>query len=347
MSGAKIKKRVSWCLFVAAVFSAVILISKYNELTFPYPWNDEARFFLPSWSFSMDGSLKPAIINAREGIFWVPHGYYVLFGVLLGVFGRTIEVARAISQILVASAASLAVVGIQRISRSYWVAVCTAAILVSPPVILSANEVRMECVVVFLFSLSILFASMEQEILAFSCLLFSTLFHPALSIGLVFYSAFLLAKYMLARFSEPHEERTTAMLKAAQYGFLLAVLTAVVFQAVFVVRHYPVFHAHMAYQTNRKLGRSLVRLLVKPQGIIFLVESLFVVCSLYLLKVGKLSKQSYCRDLLPAMSLSFGLDLYGVLGAEFQYDVYCLSFAPAILVGVAHRMIQLVQTKKA
>ena len=209
MPDAKMAKQLFYYVFVPIVFCAVLFIAKLNAMTFPYPWNDEARFFLPSWSFSIEGSLRPAIVNAKDGIFWVPHGYYVLFGALLNLFGRSIEVARTISQVFVASAAALAVIVSHRLSRSYLIAACSAAVLVSPPVILAANEVRMESVVVFLFALGILFASMEQEIAAFSCVLLSTLFHPALSIGLVFYCAFLLAKHsFLKQVSEPYKKRT-------------------------------------------------------------------------------------------------------------------------------------------
>jgi hypothetical protein len=336
------QKRGLFYLFVTLAFFSIILISKYNALTFPYPWNDEARFFLPSWSFSIDGSLRPAIINAKQGIYWVPHAYYVLFGLLLGLLGRTIEIARTISQIFVATAVALAVVNGRRISGSYWIAICTAAVLVSPPVILSANEVRMEAVVVLLFSLSILFASIEQEIVTLSCLLLSVLFHPALSIALVFYSLCVAAKYISSAGASQPRQRSSTILTISKYGFLVIALVAVALEAGLVIRNYPLFRAHMTYQADRKLGRGLIQLLGRFQGIIVVIESLFVLFSLYLLKIGRLAKQSYFRDLLPAMSLAFGLSLYGALGAEFQYDVYCLSFAPATFVSVGYRIIQLV-----
>ena len=106
--------------------------------------------------------------------------------------------------------------------------------------------------------------------------------------------------------------------------------------------HYSVFHSHMAYQTQRKLGRSIVRLLLgKPQGIILLVESIFVAWLVYLAKTQERYMRSFCRELLPVLLLAFGLSLYGVLGAEFQYDIYCLSFVPAIFIAIAYRTIQL------
>ena len=342
--GTQTAKQLSFYVFALLVFCAVLLVSNRNELTFPYPWNDEARFFLPSWSFSTDGSLKPAILNAKDGIFWVPHGYYVLFGLLLRLFGPTIEAARGISQVFVASAVSLALVVSHRLARSYWFAACAAAVLVSPPVILAANEVRMECVVVFLFALGVLFASIEQEILAFSFVLLSTLFHPALSIGLIFYCAFLVAKYRFFRqVSEPRQE--SVALKIIKYSLLGAVLAAVALEAVFVLRHYSLFHSHMAYQTTRKLGRSFVGLLLgKPQGVILLVEAFFIALSAYLAGTQERYRKCFYREFLPVMLLAFGLSLYGVLGAEFQYDIYCLSFVPAIFVSVAYRTIQFIGT---
>jgi hypothetical protein len=336
-------KRILFYVFVTMVFFAVLLISKYNQLTFPYPWNDEARFFLPSWAFSIDGSLKPAIVNARDGIFWVPHGYYVLFGVLLRVFGRTIEVARSITQILVATAISLAIVAHQRISRSYLAAICTAAILVTPPVILSANEVRMEGVIALFYSLSLLFSSADQEMLTFSCLLLSALFHPALTIAFVFYCASVFAKFAFGKIS-PSVERLSAP-KICKYGFLSLVFAAIVLEGALVARHYETFQRHMAYQANRKLDRDLVQLLGKPQGIILLAESLFVVCSFVLFRIGKISSRSFYRDLLPVMSLPLGLNLYAVLGGEFQYDIYCLSLAPATFVSIAYRVVETVGVK--
>jgi hypothetical protein len=342
--GTPAAKQLSFYVVVLAAFCSVLLISSRNELTFPYPWNDEARFFLPSWSFSTDGSLKPAILNAKDGIFWVPHGFYIMFGLLLRLFSPTIETARAISQVFVASAVSLALIANQRIARSRCFAACTAAVLISPPVILAANEVRMECVVVFLFALCVLFASVEQEILALSFALLSTLFHPALSIGLIFYCAFLIAKYyFFGQVSELRQE--SIALKITKYSLLTAVLAAVTLEAVFVVGHYSLFHSHMAYQASRKLGRSFVRLLLgKPQGVISLVETFFIIWSAYQAFTRERYRKCFYKELLPVLSLAFGLSLYGALGAEFQYDVYCLSFVPAIFASVAYRTIQFIRT---
>lgn len=62
-------------IFVVAVGCTVFLIARQNILTFPCPWNDEARFCLPSWYFAQTGSLSPAILNAPNGIYWVPDGF--------------------------------------------------------------------------------------------------------------------------------------------------------------------------------------------------------------------------------------------------------------------------------
>jgi hypothetical protein len=331
------RRRGYFCIFLAAVFCVIILLSKYNQLTFPYPWNDEARFFLPSWQFSINGSLKPVIVNARDGIFWVPHGYYVLFGALLRLFGRTIEVARSITQVFVASAVVLAVLNNQRISRSYTIAICTAAVLVSPPVILSANEVRMECVMALLYSLSVLLALRARELATLSCLLLSTLFHPALTIALLLYSISIFARFRFVRTPATDGQR-----KVLDYVCFAVVVGAVLLEAVFVARHYSLFREHMLYQTNRKLGRSLVQLLKRPQAIILDAESVIVLCSLLLVGLKRISKRAFYCELLPVMSIAFGLSLYGTLGAEFQYDIYCLSFVPATFISVAYRLSQLV-----
>ncbi|HEY0784802.1 MAG TPA: hypothetical protein VGD62_02965 [Acidobacteriaceae bacterium] len=74
----------------------------------------------------------------------------MLLGSLLALGGGTIEQARAINQAMVAGAASLLVVVHSRVAGSVGFAALSALLLVSPPVILSANEVRMESVLVLL-----------------------------------------------------------------------------------------------------------------------------------------------------------------------------------------------------
>lgn len=42
--------RSGWPIYAVAgaTFLAILLLAWLTALTFPYPWNDEARFFLPS-----------------------------------------------------------------------------------------------------------------------------------------------------------------------------------------------------------------------------------------------------------------------------------------------------------
>jgi hypothetical protein len=99
--------RATFWGLLSALFIAIVLMAKANALTFPFPNEDEAAFFLPAWSLAVHGSLKPEILNAPNGIYWMPHGYYVWVSFFLWLFGPTIEVARTVNQATTAAAVAL------------------------------------------------------------------------------------------------------------------------------------------------------------------------------------------------------------------------------------------------
>ena len=103
--------RASWfaspiifALFLASIFFAIVAVARFNALTFPLPNEDDASFFFPAWNLALHGTLRVAVLNAPDGIFWVPHGFYLWLALFFRIFGPTVEVAHTVCQLTTAAA---------------------------------------------------------------------------------------------------------------------------------------------------------------------------------------------------------------------------------------------------
>ncbi|HEY5172013.1 MAG TPA: hypothetical protein VIK54_09830, partial [Acidimicrobiia bacterium] len=70
-------------------------------LGYPLPTNDEARFLVPAWALAHKHSFNVPLANAPHGIFWVPHGFYVIHALLGFPFSWTLTHARWVSFVAV------------------------------------------------------------------------------------------------------------------------------------------------------------------------------------------------------------------------------------------------------
>jgi hypothetical protein len=317
-------------LFAIAAGAAVFVMAWHNRLTFPYPWNDEARFYLPSWYFSQTGSLNPKILNAPAGIYWVPDGFYVWLGIFLALFGRSITVARTVCELSVAASVTFFALVLRKITQSSWMAAIFTCILLAPPVIFAANMVRMESAICLFFSIALWLHLRGATIAAGSLLLLSILFHPAPALA---FAAYAVAAYI--RRGQAISKKQPRWELWITWSLLTVVVIAFAVEIGRIAMHFDLFRQHMSYQETRKASTNHLELLFKPNGILLGVELGTMLVWLFKFKQKIPVIKS---DLLPVIAATLGIQAYAVLGGEAVYDVYNLSIGPAIFLALFYRI---------
>ena len=307
-------RRHWYSVFALLAGVTVFSFAYLNRFTFPFPWNDEARFFFPALWWAEHTSLKPENLNAPNGIFWVPDGFTILFGCILKLFGHSIETARLACELMVASGVTLFAFAFKELSRSAIFGVVSTLILISPPTILASNMVRMEAPVFLLIAVAFVLHANKYYVAAASILFATLLFHPAAMIAAVGYSV----SVWLTRARSPIRIMTLDLIVC----FMVASALALEFGHIF--SHLGLFRSHMSYQATRKTAVPMATKFFKPQGVVLLLSMLPVV----------LWRSRYWAELLPQALIAVGLCLYAVLGGEFIYAVYSLSLVPAILLNI-------------
>jgi hypothetical protein len=315
-----------------AAACCTFLIARANVLTFPYPWNDEARFFLPAWWLSAHGSLSPTILNAPHGIFWVPDGFYVWLACIFSIFGRSVNVARVACELSVALGVALFAIAFRKITRSSWIGAAATTVLLTPPTILAANMIRMEAPVFLIFAIAILFHIADMRLACASMLFLSLLFHPAFFIALVLY----LAAVSATRNTRAHPVQSSARRILAWLLFAVVAIAAGL-ELIRIVQHFPLVRQHMSIQETRKAGHSFAALLIKPQGILLGIEIILAAWLAIARRPGSLQAQRVL--LLPVAAAALGVQIYAVFGGEVMYDVYSLAMTPAIFLCLAYCLL--------
>ena len=320
-------------IFTIVAAIAVLIIARSVRMTFPNPWNDEARFYLPSWNFAQSGSLSPDILNAPQGIYWVPDGFYVWMGTLLTLFSPSIYVAQLIGEISVAISISIFVRAFLKITESTVMAAIFSLILISPPVIFAANMVRMEALLCLLFATTVWLHTNRAYLAAASLLLLSILVHPAFTFAFIAYVAALAAtgNYWTDISQQPW--KTTA-----ERILFLFVLLALFAELARIAHHLRLFQQHMSYQAARKISINRSKVFDKPQAILFYLETITTVAALKILK-PKIALER--RLILPLIAATLGMQAYAFLGGETAYDVYSLSIGPSLWLCLVYRITTL------
>jgi hypothetical protein len=113
MSSSKFDVGDTWYRTFAIFAGFLVFTLAYaNRTTFPFPWNDEARFYLPALWWAEHYSLSPVNLHAPNGIFWVPDGFTLFIGSALRLFGETMQIARTVCECSVALGVTLFAFGI-------------------------------------------------------------------------------------------------------------------------------------------------------------------------------------------------------------------------------------------
>jgi hypothetical protein len=306
----------------------VFAVAYINRTTFPFPWNDEARFYLPAFWWAEHFSLSPANLHAPNGIFWVPDGFTILLGLALRLFGKTMQVARLTCECAVSLGVTLFALGFRKLTGSWKGGALATLLLSTPPVIFAANMVRMEAPLFLLLSLVLLLHVHEYFLAAGSLLAGSLLIHPALAIAA--------AGYIVIVCGTPHKSARKANSETVVERIIFAVVVMCISaESLRIVHHLGLYRTHMAFQMHRKAIWSLRSKLLKPQGVI-LALSCFAVAILLWRRRGQ-PETPASWNILPMAAVALGILIYAVVGGEMSYDIYSLSLGPALVFCLIYR----------
>jgi hypothetical protein len=309
---------------VFAIFAGcfVFVLAYANRTTFPFPWNDEARFYLPAFWWAEHFSLSPINLHAPSGIFWVPDGFTIFLGVALRLFGKTMQVARATCECAVSLGVTLFAIGFRKLAGSWKIGVLATLLLLTPPVVFAANMVRMEAPLFLLIALVLLFHVHGYFWAAGSLLAGSVLLHPALGVAAVGYTV--IACVTPRRGAAKHE--AGAMMEWIIFAVVVISISAESFR---IIHHLDMFRAHMTYQVHHKMGPPLRSKLIKPQGVILLIS-----CSALAMLLRRRRVQPELGtvwEVLPMVAVTLGMLIYAIVAGGMTYNIYSLSVGPALV----------------
>jgi hypothetical protein len=329
----KLSRELFW-IFLFCMFVTILIFAKANALTFPFPNEDDGSFFLPAWNLATHGNLNPQVLNAPNGIYWMPHGFYVWVALFLKVFGSTIETARSVSQITTATAAVILTIAMAQISYSRMFGALCGLLLVAPPVVYTANTTRMESAIFLLYALAILLHVNRQYLPATAILACSLLVHPALLVSVTLYAP--TAAWIVYKTGA---DRPTAgssrLLRGLGHAIVVLVLISLVAEALLVFRHADLFREQMAFQVHRKTARNLRMILSNRRGILLCTEALIASVGFYALRRSGASAD-VLRNIGPVLLIAIGLQTYAAFGFEQPYLVYSYAIVPATLLAAAY-----------
>jgi hypothetical protein len=317
-----------WYLAFAVLAGCASFALAYsNRLVFPLPLVDDVLFSLPGLWWAEHFSLQPIVLHAPRGIFWLPEGFTLFIGLAASLFGQTIEVARAMCEASVAGGVMLFSLAFRKLAGSALMGAAATLWLLTPPVVYTANAVRMEAPI-FLLLAAALFLYLNGYVLAAGSLLFAgLLFHPIVGLA----AASFAVTAFIARRGAPLSRRPSLV----EWVVLAVVAICLSAQAFRILTHLDLFHAGMALQFARKMGIPLSKKLAKPQGVI-LFAALGAVATLLWMRYTQ-PELGRVRDILPAAAIGLGILTSATVGAEPMYDVFALSVGPAIVFCLASR----------
>ena len=239
--------RWGWWLALAVIAAVAVGLHVHAGYTYPRPWPDEAHFVTPALTLVHDGRLAVPELNAPQGIFWVPSGYYLaqvpllLLGLDPLLAGRLLSLAGVL-----VFAAGLATAA-RRAGVHGAVALTAVAVwLCMPRVVALGNIARMEGVVLGIAGACLLLTARQRWPLAVATSLLAPLVHP---VGLIV--AIAVAGAAVLRGGRRPWTR-------AEQIALVAVAALWVAQVGYFLASADVAAAHLRFQLTRKAGRPIV-----------------------------------------------------------------------------------------
>ena len=276
--------------------------------TFPRPWPDESHFLAPALQLARHGTLDVPQLNAPQGIFWLPHGYYVLLAPLLVLPVEALDAARWVSLVGVAVFAGAVALSVARRGASWGVAglLCGAWLLL-PRVVMAGDIARMEAPVLALAGLALVLAERERWPAAVAVASSSALVHP---IGAVVALVFVVCGVAAGR--------RAWSLSRGDVVVVLVVVGAITAQAAYFLANWELTQAHLGFQLTRKAGRAISLDLVRGVLLALAVAGLYV-----------RRRDALARLLL---GLAAGLIVVAIVGREMWYEVLGTETALLLIV---------------
>ena len=168
-------------LLVSITASIMILCRACFGFQFPVPWPDETGFVSPAYNLAFTGSLFDAGMNPDRIVMWMPPGYMVLLAGAFRVFGYSFALVRWISAGFVLAALAVAASVAWRATSGWRRPLAVAAIalaFVSPGMLLTGNNGRMESLFCCLMLLALAAGTANRLYLMTALLGFGALVHP-------------------------------------------------------------------------------------------------------------------------------------------------------------------------
>jgi hypothetical protein len=278
---------------------------------FPRPWPDEAHFLTPAMALARDGRLAVPELNAGQGLFWMPSGYYVAQLPLLLVRVDALAGARLLSLVGVVTFAVCAGLTAVRAGVTRTVAfTAVLAWLCMPRVVAIANIARMEGVVLGLAGACLALVARDRWPWAVVVSLLGPLVHP---VGIVLPVAVIGAAAVRPGIARRSDGPTRRWSRAEMIA-LAAVVVLTLAQLAYFAVHADVAADHLRFQITRKAGRPIT---VRWWQLALLLSA----------AAGGLAATLRWRRSAPAlvalwvaMALAGGFVLIDVVGREMWYE---------------------------
>ena len=212
----------------------------------------------------------------------------------------------------------------------------------------------MESLILLLFATGLLLHSYERRVAAAAIFFLGVVVHPALLLGAtlyavgIFWADGLRPLFLRGRgAARPMRRLVPVNARVLTIVTVSAVACVIALESVYVLRHLPTFHQHMAYQIARKANRSPLNMLLAKRGLFLFCELAFTFSLMGRLHRHPQAWGIFVRELLPLFLLALGLSAYATLGREIPYNVYSYAVVPATFFCLAYGVLSLVSTKVA
>lgn len=301
-------------LSMAAVAAVILHVVAFDR--FPTPWVDEAHFLVPALRLAHHGALTVPELNAPDGLFWMPHGYYAVLAAAFSLLPDTLVVARATSLLFtLGTVAAFTVISRRLDVPPFAGAVVAAAWLLAPHVVIAGNNARMEALTIFIAVTSVALLACGRGVPAVATAALAAVVHPA---GLVVV-AIVVAAAAVGRMNL--RPRGVASWLAVSFA-----AAAIALEAVHVVSHWQIAVDDLAFQFVRKRDNNPV--LFDLERAPFLLPA---AGGLVLMWRSRRRLRSSAPVLAALIGLSLGFGAVAGSGQEMWYGVYAKPTSLALL----------------
>ncbi len=301
-------------LGIAASAAVILHLLAFDR--FPTPWVDEAHFLVPALRLARHGTLGVPELNAPDGLFWMPDGYYTVLAAAFSVLPDTLTVARATSLLFtLGTTMSFAVIARRLDVPPLAGAIVAASWLLAPHVVIAGNNARMEALVILIAVAAIALLACGRGVPALAAAAFAPVVHPA---GFVVVVVVVGAAALTRTDLRPRGVASWLIV-----GFTAVAITL---EAVHIAAHWHIAVDDVSFQIMRKRNNN--PMLFDLGRAPFLLPA---VAGLLLLWKGRAHLGAGVPLLAALVGLALGLGAVQGSGQEMWYGVYAEPTSLALL----------------